>query len=195
MAKDKNRTYKKGQKKKNISKSSSLSTKKKKNSFKYWNPTINLGYALFSVGFFFIMTSQCVGYDWIYNTLIKNTYDSADQIKGLTIDQKIESKMGFDAKFLLYLKAQTPEDAIILMPPYEQVKRKNDGGAFSNDSASISNVSWASYFVFPRKLVYEGTESEYRDKVTHVAIVDKWGYQFAPNIPEAQQQLYSVLKL
>ena len=195
MAKDKNRQYKKGQKKKNISKSTPPQKAKRQTGFKYWNPVLNIGFMIFSIAFYFIMTSQNVGYGWVYNSLIKNTYNSAEQIRGLTTEQKIESKMGFDAKLLLFIKQQTPEDAIILMPPKDKVKRKKDGGNFSNDSASITNKAWASYFVFPRKLIYDGSESIYRDKVTHVAIVDMWGYEYAQSIPVENRQNYSVIKL
>lgn len=195
MAKDKNRQYKKKPKTKNKIPSSLIKPKKKKKGFDYWGVVVNIGYLFFTVLLYFSMTNYNAGYQWLFSSLLKNSYDSKAQIEELTTEQKWESKLGFDAKYMLYLKSQTPENAIILMPPPDKVKKKRDGGQFSNDSACIDNISWASYFVHPRKLVYEGIESVYREQVTHVAIVDKWGYQYAPNIPATQHQDYSVIQI
>ncbi|MEE9374146.1 MAG: hypothetical protein V3V00_13925 [Saprospiraceae bacterium] len=195
MAKDKNRGYKKKPKGNNKTEQSTYKAKKTNKRFAYWRLLVNIGYLVFSGILFYCMITYNPGYDWLFNSLIKNTYKSKEQVLTITTDQKLESKLGFDAKYLLFLKSKTPEEAIILMPPPEIITRKRDGGLFSNDSAYAGNLYWASYFVYPRKLVYEGNESIYSDQITHVAIINKWGYQYAPNVPEDQHQEYSVINL
>jgi|LWDU01.1.fsa_nt_gi hypothetical protein len=140
------------------------------------------------------------GYKWFFGSLLKNNIKMLQdkKVKRMNLNQKYESKLGFDYRFLKHIADNTPENAIILMPPDSIIFPKK-GRIFFNKSmksASIRNKSWASYFVYPRKLVYEkiNENSKYVDKATHVAIVNHWGYHKLKNPPRQRQQ-FAVIPL
>ena len=94
----------------------------------------------------------------------------------LTYDQKMEAKLGFNFRFLNNIKLNTPEDAIIIMPPDSIFYPKGKKSYFTD---FMGSVGYTGYFVYPRKLVYAGRSQtvELYKKATHVAIVNFWGYE------------------
>ncbi len=114
------------------------------------------------------------GYNWYFTSLIEDNFKAMKQYKTLTTEQKLESKIGFNFSYLKFLKTNTPEDAIILMPPDSVFFPSNEKSEFQ---VFILTPSWASYFVYPRKLVYEKQNNlALNKKVTHVAVMNSWGY-------------------
>jgi len=130
------------------------------------------------------------GYEHIFNRFGSDVgfswrYDS------LNYDRRLEVKLGFTAKYLHMLRDSTPADAVILMPP--------DSIFFPKDTTSrfiqqVRNRRWVAYFIYPRKVVYQeerDTLALYK-QITHVAVVDYWGYQEAAHVP-GKEKRYTVL--
>lgn len=110
----------------------------------------------------------CPGYHWVYADLLKGNLEIAKKYPQLTFDQKMQMKLGFDYRYLMYVRDATPEDAVIRYPSGAAFGKK--GSPFKH----ISNKIFATRFLYPRKLVQEnemGT-SKYAGKITHVAIVN-----------------------
>lgn len=142
---------------------------------------------------FFSLKKYNPGYAFVFNDLVKKNMEIMDKYKNLTYEEKMEAKLGFNYKFLNYIKQNTPEDAVIIMPPDSIFYPK---GKKSNFTDFMGTSGYSSYFVYPRKLVYEGqpkTAALYA-KATHVAIVNFWGYEkLAYTV--AQKEQFSVLPL
>jgi len=92
-----------------------------------------------------------------------------------TTGQKDVLRFGSTFQYLSYINEHTPTNAIIIMPP-DSVLLKNNGKI--KLMKEITEKQWASYFVYPRKLVYEKEKSTnpLYENATYVAIVNGWGY-------------------
>ncbi len=129
---------------------------------------------------------------WLMNNLIEQNLGLMfDRSKAITQDQKSQIKLGSNYFYLNTIKNTTPEDAIILFPDSETFKFEHDQISFSNE---INIKGWASYFVYPRKIVYEREKNvnELYSQISHVAIVNGWGYHKL-NYQVDQQIPFSVL--
>jgi len=85
-------------------------------------------------------------------------------------------KLRFGATFLLLnnIVKQTPQDAIIIMPPDSVLLNSKSMIKLHKE---IIEKSWASYFVYPRRLVYEkekNTNPLY-ENANYVVILNGWG--------------------
>ncbi len=139
------------------------------------------------------------GYRWVVNGLVINNLKIIFQKSNLSLEQKWKLKCGFDFVYLNYIKKNTPEDAVILMPPLSALypEKERIKTEFNTKSAAgVKNKAWATYFLYPRKLVYQKEkDSNYLyNKVTHVAIANYWGYDQL-NYPTAKKQKYSIMPL
>jgi hypothetical protein len=116
-------------------------------------------------------------YDWAYNTLMKENYKTAKKYKHFTFDKKLEVKLGYTFVYWKYLRDNTPEDAIILFPTHDIFCPKGEKSKFTGEPASKMQTS---RFLYPRKLVYpnEIETNRYGKQLTHVAIVNGWGYEY-----------------
>ncbi len=123
-----------------------------------------------------LFVSENNGYNWMWNTLLNKNLEMIKKNKNLSIAQKHESKQGFFFKYLNFINANTPEDAIILMPPDSIINSVDSKFKLE----TLKNRCKTTYFIYPRKAVYEKNmeyDSLYLDKVTHVAIVNYYGYE------------------
>lgn len=116
------------------------------------------------------------GYRWVYSDLLKGNMELIHKYKNLPIETRYEMKLGYTYAYLRYITQQTPDSAVILMPGersvYFPANRKTDF------TGQPYNKIWATRFLFPRKIVFEGEENnnKYANRITHVAIVNGWGY-------------------
>ncbi|MDE6491315.1 MAG: glycosyltransferase family 2 protein, partial [Muribaculaceae bacterium] len=108
-------------------------------------------------------------YQWVYNDVLVKNLKFARKNSGLTFDQKMMMKLGVDYEFMMYIKANTPDDAVILYPSPEAFRR--DGSPFRQE---IYNTTFASRFLYPRRLVQDGdmAGSVLADSLTHVVVVN-----------------------
>ena len=132
----------------------------------------------------FVLQKQIVGYNWLWNTLIKENLDNQKRFPNLTEQQKAESKMGYDITYMYYINENTPKDAVILFPESSVVLNDStpDQPKFRTKQGGIFSALWVQYFAFPRKVVFEnekGKNPNY-EKISHVAIVNYKGYDQLP---------------
>ena len=137
----------------------------------------NVGVLLFFILILYSLRNFNKGYRWVFDDLLKNSYVLVKKFNGTTTEERLEAKLGFSYSFLHYLKTNPPGDAIIIIPPKSAFFKKNNNPQFSSE---IADYKWSSYFVYPRKLVYEGKFKNTRlyRNATHRAIVNYYCYEF-----------------
>lgn len=109
------------------------------------------------------------GYDWLLNSMLKNNLETIDQHPDLTVQQRYEAKWGGEISYFLQVKNKTPETAVVLLPPKAMLKESG--------FKSVVDLPWATYFLYPRKVVYEddnGKDSLYA-KADFLMSVNGWG--------------------
>lgn len=132
------------------------------------------------------------GYQWFFTSLIDDNVKVMKQYKTLTYDQKMESKVGFNYAYFRFINQNTPENAVILMPPDSVFFPPGEKSEFQG---FILTPSWAGYFVYPRKLVFEKQNNlALMKKVTHVAVMNSWGYDKL-SYQAARNSKYNVLPI
>lgn len=111
------------------------------------------------------------------NLLLINNIKHIKQYPDWNFDQKMQWKMGMDYNFLMTIKQNTPEDAVILFPTAEVFHQ--EGSPFHGE---LYNKIYSGRFIYPRKIVLENEleTSKYAKELTHVAIVNGQGGQYLP---------------
>ena len=153
----------------------------------------NISIALSFCGILFVLFRFVAGYSWFVNDFFLGNVKILWKYDDITIDKKYEMKLGADYRFINFVKNNTPQDAVILMPPNEFLNKKPFN---TNESWGIKSKLWNTYFLYPRKVVKENekTTSPLYAQVTHVMIVDYWGYdKLAYQV--AKKEKYAVLPL
>ncbi len=133
------------------------------------------------------------GYKWMHETLIGANLKIIKKYKALSFRQKQEAKLGFNVRFLNHLADNTPDTAIILMPPDTIILPLQGKSDFDK---YMKNKTWVSYFLYPRKVVYEREKetSHLYSTATHIAIMNEWGYHKLPyNVKNKAK--HSILEL
>jgi hypothetical protein len=122
-----------------------------------------------------LLVKANTGYELLFSKLSQERA-AQQQYKDRSYDDRREIKLGYNVTYLQLLRSRTPETAVILMPPDSIFRKTDDDHMFIEHW--ISTRGWASYFVYPRRLVYSDdlkTEPS-APQPTHVAIVHYWGY-------------------
>lgn len=105
-----------------------------------------------------------------------------DNLPPLTVHEKRAFKIeGY--YYLQLINSSTPQNAVILLPPKSVTN--NTRHQFLCES------EWVAYFLYPRLCVGEDEKEflpELYKKVTHVAIVDGWGYDKLKYQPQTKEQ-------
>ena len=89
-------------------------------------------------------------------------------------EKKYELRFGTTFTLLNNIAQRTPPDAIIIMPPDSLLLNSQGKTKFHKE---ITEKTWASYFIYPRKLVYEkekNTNPLYA-KANYVLVLNGWG--------------------
>lgn len=131
-----------------------------------------------------VLKTEVDGYKWVAETLVAKTPEQLEKYKDLTYEQKMEGKLGFAYKYFQFINQNTPDSAIILMPPDTIIRPKGQVHHTKKGmNGYTTNPKWVSYFIYPRKLVYEDRKDQYPElykNFTHVAVMNGWGYQKLP---------------
>lgn len=121
------------------------------------------------------------GYRWAVHDMAMGSYKqiqdieqqvNSGRIKPLTLDDKRSYKIS-TYSYLKYLTDNTPDTAVILLPPYSVTGDRSQYNF-------LHSSEWVEYFIYPRMCISEDARDIYPDiyrKATHVAVVDSWGYQ------------------
>lgn len=141
---------------------------------RFWAKNVGIGTLFFML--IFMAVSYLPAYNWLSQKFVKRNMQIIFSSPDLTTNEKLEIKGKFQVKYLLFLKKNTPKNAIILMPPDSIFLSKDNPVEFNK---YITRKIWSSYFLHPRKVVYEDEKEVFPElykKATHVAIVNSWGY-------------------
>ncbi|MCS6819366.1 MAG: hypothetical protein RMJ53_02080 [Chitinophagales bacterium] len=121
------------------------------------------------------------GYRWAVEEIGFKNYNFIKKIEAkrkreglppLSVHEKRSLKMeGY--YYLQLMQSATPLDAVILLPPRSLTEGTRHEFLHSSE--------WVSYFVYPRLCI--GYDERHKNpelfsRITHVAIVKGWGYQF-----------------
>ena len=141
------------------------------------------------------------GYYWaIHDLALKNLEQinemknkmASGEMKPLTLEDKMGYKVGL-YPLLKYVKEQTPENAVILLPPGDESISNNSKWNF------IYEPEWVEYFIYPRLCVatgYEKNQPELSKRLTHVLIVEGKGYdKLKYDVPLEQRVQETILPI
>lgn len=150
------------------------------------------------------LTKVTRGYRWAIHDLAFKNLENIEQVKAQLSAQRADStpQSLFEAKMNMkvslypmfdYIKANTPEDAIILLPEGDS--------AVSNTSKwnFIYDPEWVEYFIYPRLCLAIGREDEHpelKNKITHVLIIEGKGYdKLKYDVPLEQRPREAILPI
>jgi hypothetical protein len=96
----------------------------------------------------------------------------------LSAEQKLAGKCGFDYIYADFIKVNTPDSAVILMPSFSALYPSDGSTDFNRaNSAGVKNKAWATYFLYPRKLVYPNeVGNKYADSISYIAVANYVDY-------------------
>lgn len=132
------------------------------------------------------------GYKWMWNNLVKNNQQTLSEYSYLTDYEKNLQRHGNLFKYLDNINKNTPDDAIILMPPDSVIDKLNPKLKLS----SLKSRILVTYFIYPRRAVYNNNEWDKNiiSKANYIAIVNYSGYEKLSR-PPAKKLAFTVLPL
>lgn len=150
------------------------------------------------IGFFFLVLFNAnEGYTFIIRDLIGENLKFINKNPNITEAQKLESKFGADGYVINQIKRATPEDAVLLFPPYEVIINDTSQLQFKRDQGGIKVRNWLVYYLYPRKIQYlslNQTQPTANQKITHVVCINNWGYDLL-NYEVSERQIFEVLPI
>jgi hypothetical protein len=148
---------------------------------KHFNWKRQLVVAIGALAFVFMLYLLIPGYRWAVEeigfknlNLVNKIEDKRqrENLPPLNVHEKRAFKMeGY--YYLQLLNTSTPQNAVILLPPQSVTQGTRHEFLHSSE--------WVAYFIYPRLCV--GYDERLRNpelfsRITHVAIVNGWGYEF-----------------
>lgn len=139
--------------------------------------TYNIIGVAFVVFLFFTLRSH-QGYGFVFN-MLQGNYEFISKFRRAPLEERYLSKIGNSYNIFLYIKSNTPPDAVIYLPGGKAFQDKSYGMEFKGEPF---NKAWATRFLHPRKVVLESEygKSSYSKDITHVMIVNKVGAEILP---------------
>ena len=153
---------------------------------------INVSISLVTAFILYVLYLTVPGYNHLVRVYIIRNSEFILNNFNVSLDRKYQAKLKNDYVFVQFVKNYTPDTAIILMPPPEVFDKSslNRSGSWG-----VRSKIWSSYFLYPRILVKEDERDTYPElysSVTHVMIVNKWGYDKL-NYQTSTRMKYGVL--
>ena len=154
-------------------------------------PGFIFSFALIVVLFVFIPAYRNAATQFIFGPLSTIVYHPQ-----LSREQKLVLKLGFDYTYVHHIKTHTPEHAVILMPDSCAIYPDSLQSEFTSGAGGIKNKAWASYFLYPRRLVYssEIQNDSLDQNIDYIAIVNFRGYDLLPYSP-AQKVKHGIFPI
>lgn len=127
-----------------------------------------------AVSFFFVLFlyKNVPSYQWLKDELIKENLKMIKKYPRLSIDEKLQAKIGYDYAVLKMIKDSTPVEAVILFPPRDTcAKIRTMEKAQSLNGGGIATKLWVEYYLYPRKVVYENSKDPNEAKADYYAVL------------------------
>jgi hypothetical protein len=120
-------------------------------------------------------------YGWVFDKLLLGNMEFIREHSELSLSDRYASKLGSGYTYVLGIRNQTPDSAVILYPSRSEFFPAGEESSFP-PQADVSNKMWALRFLYPRRLVLvsELDSCYLRDSITHVAIVNGRGFERLP---------------
>ena len=112
---------------------------------------------------------------WLKEGYFKQNLEITKMYPDATYDQRMEMKLGADYQYLLYVRNNTPPDAIIFYPTREDFVSPLPGGEKSPFSGQMFNKLSAVRVLYPRKVILadEWGKTSWARRTNYVAIVNR----------------------
>lgn len=147
--------------------------KHRKRSFGSW--FVRNGVLLLT-GYLFLTKAPFINpvYVWLRDNYLKSNMEIIKQYPDATYDQKMALKLGGDYNYILFLRDNTPEDAVIYYPSGGDFRATHPAIEQNPFNGKLIDKLTVVRALYPRKVI---TEEEYgktswSKKITHVAIVN-----------------------
>lgn len=117
-----------------------------------------------------------MAYQWLIDNYVKGNSAVITQMRDLTLDQRLEAKLGYDYVFLELIRNRTPQDAVVFYPSREDFIDTSVQQQIAFSGNLCDKLS-AVRFLYPRHIVIEPElgKTSWSKRITHVAIVNGHG--------------------
>lgn len=128
--------------------------------------------------FVFFLYKNIPSYQWLKEELLKENLKIIKKHPKLSTDEKLQAKIGYDYAVVKMMRDATPETAIILMPIADTCLKIRAGEkAQSLNGGGIGSKLWCQYYLYPRKVVYQGSLDPDLPNADYVAVLAGHGYE------------------
>lgn len=141
----------------------------------------NLALLLVSILLLSTLRSTTYG-NWLWNYYAKANLQFIQSYPDLTLDERLAAKLGSDYRFLLFLREQTPEDAVLYYPTGDDFRSVRDQSGQSLFSGQLTDKLTAVRFLYPRRIVVEKElhKTSYTDSLTFITILSPRNRELIP---------------
>lgn len=135
---------------------------------------------LASLGLIILLVIGCLGSSLgeSYRTLVGKAYLSVKN----GFRERLPTQLFYDETYLVlqYIVDQTPEDAVILLPPRQFIIDHYHDGSIP----LLASPSTAFSFIHPRVPVHFGDDSPRKDDITHLLVWEHWALDRLGETPD-----------
>lgn len=119
------------------------------------------------------------GYEWLLDRYAKVNLELIKTYGDATNDQRLLMKLGNDFSLILYLRQNTPTDAVLLYPERAWLT-DSLGGQPSIFNGGLCDKLSAVRFLYPRRIVIpqEMGKTSWSRRLTHVAVIGRHGREY-----------------
>lgn len=119
------------------------------------------------------------GYEWLLDRYATVNLEYMKTYSGTTGDQRLLSKLGNDYSLILYLRQNTPTDAVLLYPERAWLT-DSIGGRPSIFNGNLCDKLTAVRFLYPRRIVIpaEMGHTSWSRRLSHVTVVGQHGREY-----------------
>ena len=146
------------------------------NKSRSWSTWLVRNGALLLVGFllFSKIPQANPAYMWLKESYLKNNVAIVKQYPDATLDQRMAIKLGADYNYIVFLRDNTPQDAIIYYPTGGDFRASHPAVEQNPFNGKLIDKLTAVRVLYPRKVVVESEygKTSWSKKITHVAIVN-----------------------
>ena len=146
------------------------------NKSRSWSTWLVRNGALLLVGFllFSKIPQANPAYMWLKESYLKNNAAIVKQYPDATLDQRMAIKLGADYNYIVFLRDNTPQDAIIYYPTGGDFRASHPAVEQNPFNGILIDKLTAVRVLYPRKVVVEREygKTSWSKKITHVAIVN-----------------------
>ena len=129
-----------------------------------------------------------------YPIFARKSWITWSEGRALPLEQRRQMLYDQTYPVLVYMRDNTPPDAVILLPPQTFIEEKLADPARPGDVPLLASPSSVYNFIYPRVPVHWGDPSPYKNRVTWVLVWEHWGLDLvdpgAPRTADNEIALY-----